>query len=71
MENFRELRDASKLNKKPERIRLKTISNPVTLEQALKSYNVPASRMEELAILNGMQMNQRIAQGTMIKIIAE
>jgi predicted Zn-dependent protease len=71
MENFRELRDASKLNKKPERVRIKTISNPVTLEQALQSYKVPASRMEELAILNGMQLNQRIPQGTMIKIIDE
>ncbi|MEO5984605.1 MAG: M48 family metalloprotease [Ferruginibacter sp.] len=71
MENFRELRDSSKLNKKPERVRIKTISNPVTLEQAFQSYKVPASRMEELAILNGMQLNQRIAQGTMIKILAE
>jgi len=71
MENFREVRDASKLNKKPERVRIKTVNTATTLEQALRSYNVPAARMEELSILNGIQLNERIAQGTMIKVIAE
>jgi len=71
MENFRELKDASKLNKKPERIRIKTLTTATTLDQALRNYKVPASRMDELSILNGMQLNERIAQGTMIKIIAE
>ncbi|MEJ7625640.1 MAG: M48 family metalloprotease [Ferruginibacter sp.] len=71
MENFRELRDATKLNKKPERVRIKTINTATTLEQAFKTYKVPAGRMEELAILNGMQLTDRLAQGMMIKVIAE
>lgn len=71
MENFRELRDAAKLNKKPERVRIKTINTAVTLDQALRNNNVPAARMEELAILNGMLLTDRVTQGTMIKIIAE
>lgn len=71
MENFRQLTDPSKLNKKPERIRIKTVNSAVTLEQALRSFNVPTQKLEELAILNGLQLTDRVAQGTMIKVIGE
>lgn len=71
MENFQELKDPAKLNKKPERVRIKTIGSSVTLEQAFRTYKVPAERFEELAILNGMQLTDKLSQGTLIKIIAE
>lgn len=71
MDNFRELKDQAKLNKKPERIRIKTINNPVTLDQALRNYKMATARFDELAILNGMQLTDKLPQGIMIKIIAE
>ncbi len=71
MENFRELKDPAKLNKKPERIRVKTLNNSNTLGEALRYYKVPEARLEELAILNGMQLTDRMAAGTMFKVIAE
>lgn len=71
MQNFKELTDASKLNKKPERIRIKTLNSAVTLEQALKNYNMPATRLEELAILNGMQLADKLNAGTLIKVFGE
>lgn len=71
MQGFRELTDASKLNKKPERVRIKTINTGQTLAQALRSFNVPDSRLEELAILNGMKLTDNITQGTLIKVIGE
>ena len=71
MQSFRQLTDASKLNKKPERVRIKTVAQSTTLNQALKSFGVPQNRMEEMAILNGMDLNDRIGQGTLIKVIAE
>jgi predicted Zn-dependent protease len=71
MENFRELRDAAKINKKPQRIRLKTVATATTLEQALRNYGVSAARLNEISILNGMLLTDRVASGTMIKIIGE
>ena len=71
LESFRELTDPAKINKKPERVQIKTVRNNSTLEQALRSYNVPAKRLEEFSILNGMKLTDQVTQGTLIKIIAE
>ena len=69
MENFRSLTDASKLNKKPERVRLKTTTRAGTLQQALESYAIPKNRLEEIAILNGMKLTDQIERGTLIKLV--
>jgi predicted Zn-dependent protease len=71
MEGFRTLTDASRINRKPERVRLRTTSQAATLDQVLRGYNTPAARLEELAILNGMQLTDRVAAGTMIKTIGQ
>jgi predicted Zn-dependent protease len=71
MQNFSVLTDPSKLNKKPERVRVKTVNQQTTLQQALRSLGVPDKRMEEMAVLNGMKMNDRITPGTLIKVISE
>lgn len=71
MQGFRTLTDASKLNRKPERIRIRTTAQAATLDQVLRGYKMPANRLEELAILNGMLLTDRVAAGTMIKTIGE
>lgn len=71
MQSFKQLTDASKLNKKPERVRIKTVKQASTLDQALRSFNVPSARLEELAILNGMNLNDRLTSGTLIKVIEQ
>ena len=71
MQGFRPLTDPVKLNKKPERVRVKTIGSVMTLAQAFRQYNVPEKRLEEMAILNGMKLTDNVPQGMMIKIIAE
>ena len=69
MQSFRQLTDPSKLNKQPERVRLKTVRQDATLEQALRSFNAPSDRIEEFAILNGMARGDRVTQGMLIKVI--
>lgn len=69
MGTFRELNDPSKLNKQPERVRVKTVARSGTLAQALGSLQIPQDRMEELAILNGMNLNDAVQQGMLIKVI--
>lgn len=71
MQSFRELTDAAKINKKPQRVRIRTINQSTTLEQALRSYGTPANKLEEYAILNGMKLSDNIPSGTLIKVIAE
>jgi predicted Zn-dependent protease len=70
MQSFRQLTDASKLNKEPERVRIKTVNQDATLEQALRGFGMPDRRLEELAILNGMQRSERLTKGMLIKVVS-
>lgn len=69
MEGFRTLTDASKLNKQPERVRIKTAASNTTLGAALRSFNMPESRLEEFSILNGMLLTDNLPKGTLFKIV--
>jgi predicted Zn-dependent protease len=71
MQSFRQLTDPAKLNKQPERIRIKTVGQTATLQQVLRGFNMPDKRLEELAILNGMLLTDQVPQGTLIKIIGQ
>lgn len=71
MQNFRQLTDPAKLNKKPDRIRIKTVASTTTLSQALQSFNMPQAKLEELAILNGMKLTDNVTKGTLIKVIGQ
>lgn len=69
MQSFRQLTDQAKLNKQPERVRIKTVKAEASLEQALRSFNMPESRLEELSILNGMKRTDRVQAGMLIKVV--
>ena len=69
MNGFKELKDADKLNRKPERIRLKTVSSDGSLQQALTGFNVPKDRMDEVSLINGMSLTDKVSQGTIVKVI--
>ncbi|WP_192820292.1 M48 family metalloprotease [Rufibacter sp. LB8] len=69
MQNFRQLTDQEKINRKPELVRIKTVKQAATLSQVLQSFQMPAKKLEELAILNGMALTDRVAAGTLIKVV--
>jgi predicted Zn-dependent protease len=69
MGTFQQLTDQSKINKQPERVRVKTVPQTGTLGQALASLRVDDRRLEELAILNGMTLEDRVERGMLIKVI--
>ncbi len=71
MQSFRQLTDAAKINKKAERVRIKTVNQATTLEQVFRQHKVKDKRLEELAILNGMKLTDRVTQGMLIKVIEE
>jgi predicted Zn-dependent protease len=71
MESFNNLTDANKINRKPERVRVKNVQQSGPLSSALKYYKTSDKRLEELAVLNGMQLTDRVEKGSLIKIISE
>lgn len=71
MQSFRELTDPAKLNKKPQRIHIREVRQNGTLEQALRYYNMPQEKLEELSLLNGMRLADPVTQGMLIKVVGE
>jgi predicted Zn-dependent protease len=69
MTKFNTLTDQTKLNRQPERIRIKPANTTASLSAVLKHYNTKDSKLEELAILNGRQLNDQIQKGTLIKVL--
>lgn len=69
--NFKELKDAEKLGRKPDVVRIQTVPRRMTLQAALQSFKMPQERFEELAILNGLLLTDQIEKGTLIKVIGK
>jgi predicted Zn-dependent protease len=67
--SMRNLTDPAKLNIKPERIALYTVPKPATLQQVLLQQGMPQQRLNELAIINGMELNTQVPAGTIIKLV--
>ena len=71
MQSFRELNDASKINKKPHPIRIQTVRQNGNLGQVLRSLNMPENKLEELSLLNGMKLTDMVTSGMLIKVLGE
>ncbi|UOQ71736.1 hypothetical protein [Hymenobacter cellulosilyticus] len=70
-QGFSRLTDASKLNRQPEKIRIKTVKTATTLGAALAANGIPSARREDMAILNGMQLTTKLPAGTLFKVVGK
>ncbi len=70
-QGYQRLTDASKLNRQSERIRIKQAKSATTLSQALTANGVASSRLDDMAILNGMQLSDRLAAGQLFKVVSK
>jgi predicted Zn-dependent protease len=70
-QGFRSVSDPSILNRQPDRIRVKSVQRNATLREALKDHNQPDNRLDELAILNGMDLTGRVDKGMLIKTLGK
>ena len=68
---FKELKDPDKLNRKPDVVRLKAVPQAMNVGAAFRHFNMPESRMEELAVLNGMNLKDEVKKGTLLKVIGK
>jgi predicted Zn-dependent protease len=71
MMSFSKLTDPSKINVKPKRIMVKNVEQAGSLSEVFALYKVPKSQYEELALLNNMELTDRVQAGKLIKIIGE
>jgi predicted Zn-dependent protease len=69
MQSFKVLTDPEMLNRRPERVRIKTVAVNSSFEEAMRYFKMPNARIEELGILNGMQKNTPVLKGSLIKVI--
>ncbi|KAA9327096.1 M48 family metalloprotease [Hymenobacter busanensis] len=70
-QGFARLTDASKLNRQPEKVHIRTAKAGQTLASALAANGVPSSRYEEMAILNGMKTSDKLTSGQLFKIVGK
>ncbi len=53
----------------PRRIDIRTANRAQTLQQALNSLGVPKDQLQQVALLNGMGLNERVLSGTRLKVL--
>ncbi len=71
MVNFKNLTDQRKINVKPQRVWVKTVPRNMALSDALAYFKVPGEDHNQVAILNGMNLNDQLQQGSAIKILGK
>ena len=69
MKGFKELTDPKKINVKPDRIRLRSTKTAGTVESNLRSMGIPKGDLDDLALLNGMELNENLPANTLVKVI--
>jgi predicted Zn-dependent protease len=68
---FKNLDDASKINVRPERLAVKSVTRGGSLRAILGQFGTPENELENVAVLNGMQLEDNVSAGTLIKTVVK
>jgi predicted Zn-dependent protease len=71
MTTFNKLIDPTKLNVKPKRIIVKKVERAGTLAETFINMGVKKTQMDEFALLNNLELTDKVQVGKLIKIIGE
>jgi predicted Zn-dependent protease len=71
MGSFAKLTDASKINVIPNKIVVKSVPKSGTLSEVFAALGVKQAQMAELALLNNMELTDRVTAGKLIKIVGK
>ena len=71
MGQFSQLTDPARLNVKPDRLALKKTVGQGSARQVFQQLGVPRDKLEAMAILNGVQLDDSIPTGTMLKLVTK
>jgi len=69
LSGFKRLSDPKKLKVTPKKLVVKTVKQAASAQQTFASFGVKADELENIAILNGIRLNDRLNAGTKIKLI--
>jgi predicted Zn-dependent protease len=70
-EGFRSLTDPDKLNRKPDRVYVRQAPRAGTFREVMTAMGMPASRIDELGVVNSLKADERVESGTLLKVIAK
>ncbi|RYU77794.1 M48 family metalloprotease [Hymenobacter persicinus] len=70
-QGYARLTDASKLNRQVEKVHIKSVKTSTTLSSALAANGVASARREEMAILNGMKLTDKLPAGSLFKVVGK
>ncbi|MEZ0486311.1 M48 family metalloprotease [Fibrella aquatica] len=70
-EGFRTLTDPDKINRKPDRVYVRQAPRAGTFRDVMTALNMPASRIEELGVLNSLKADSPVAKGELVKVISK
>lgn len=68
---FQNLTESGKINVKPKRLALRRTTAQGSLRQAFQKFGIPDSEWEDLAILNGMTLDDAVPRNTTLKIVVK
>ncbi len=71
MAGFDRVHNQAVLAKKPLRVRLERVRQSADLATVLRSFNMPENKFKELALLNGINLEDRLATGSLVKVVRE
>lgn len=71
MAGFDQLRNQAALNKQPARLRIERVRQTGDLATVLRSFKMKEEMLNELSIVNGMKLEERLQAGSLVKIVRE
>lgn len=71
MQSFKPLDDYSKINVRPERLRIREVTGTAVFSDAMQEMRIPQDKWKELAILNEMELNSPVQKGQLIKVLVK
>ena len=69
--SFDNLTDTQKLNKKPKRLKLRTVARTGSLKNTLTDFGIKQDELESIALLNGLKLDDSVSKGSLIKTVVE
>jgi predicted Zn-dependent protease len=69
MKSFKQLTDQSKINVYPDKLQVVKTNKSATFQQHMTDFNMPANKVDELAVINGLEKNVQVPAGTSLKIV--
>lgn len=68
---FKPLTDPARINVTPEKIKIVKVNRADTLDNILKGYGYDEARQKQIAIMNAMELADKVPAGTLLKTISK